>query len=225
MDINLLIGLIVSAVIGIPALVFSETIKNVIKNFSSNLSKQQTTVIFILLLIIAISAPVLIGFLVSPTNTDIDPNNQDSTAIDNKNDWVELGKDVIKVGTQFYYTQKKKDSIRMANREQFWVYQIGTPKKNPDELWESLKALTDIQNLYVFKESRKSYYIVKDDGYTKDVLNDSLVRFKSRIDSTGNRLKIIDLMTFCSKRKKIKEGDKIKEKKGGLEVRCYVCDK
>lgn len=220
------ISIIISAILAIAGLVFKETITNVIKNFSSNLSKRQTIIIFFLLLFLSIVAPIGIGLIVSGNPFgDVATENQSTKPTSVNIDLKPVVDGVLKVSDKWAYNHSRKDSIRMANREQFWVYQIGTPKKNTDELWETLKTLSDIPYLYIFKESRKSYYIVKDDGYTKEVLNDSLAQFKSRIDSTGSRLKIIDLMTFCSKREKIKEGDKIKEKKGDIEVRCYVCDK
>ena len=115
------------------------------------------------------------------------------------------------------------DSIKRANKEEVWVYQIGLAKNNTKEIWPTYMVLNTItSNITIFKESRKSYYIVKNDGLDEDELISGLDAFKSEVDKLEPIVKVVNLSTYCPLRKEVTEGEKIKIKK--TKISCLVCD-
>lgn len=226
MGTNTIIILTSSLFLAAATFFFREAIKNIINKFSSNLSKRQTNIIFIVLLIFFASIPFLISsFGVFPDTTDNTPapiHIKENSDID---EYVENGIKVDSLVESKIEKKHLKDSIKRANRKQIWVYQIGTPKKYDSELIGALKLLDTISNICVFKKSRKSYYIIKDDGCSKKELENSLDSVKSMLAGITKRVDIINLDSFCNKKEKIKEIKKITDKKNKIEIPCFECDK
>jgi hypothetical protein len=83
----------------------------------------------------------------------------------------------------------------------------------------------DSPNVYAFKESKNSYYIVQVDYWSEDELKDSLDNIKASIKSKGinEPVDVIDLMKFCNAREQIKQGKNLRVKNKG-EISCYICD-
>jgi hypothetical protein len=122
--------------------------------------------------------------------------------------------------------KRRKDSIRTANATHTWVYQIGEPFEESDlagKEWDKLNGMT---NLYIFKKSRHEYYLIKDDGYPKELLEDSLGGFKKKLAGLETRVAIIDLGSFCSGKKKPSISDPIKYKVDGdkKKIECHECE-
>jgi len=223
---EIVIGLIVFLVLGGAGMIFKTSIKQMIKQFFSKLTKKQINILFIVLLGLVFILPNMLGTLFSGSvpkekiqvfNENHEAPKTDTEVI------VEAADKGIQLTEKLIRQQNKKDSIKRANKETHWVYQIGVPKRSRNELWETYKLLQHIPNIKVFKESRRSYYIIKDDGIHKDSLVKRESAFMATIDKIENRIKVINLATFCKVRRKITEG-RIKIRKPKIKLPCLVCD-
>lgn len=224
MEVNEIVRLILSALLFILGVIFHESIKELIKRLFSNQTKQQINAFFVLILLLAALSPSVGIFI--PENTPED-DQQEVIVPGEKSDlelYIEAGKTVVEITKEAIINKRRNDSIRRATRARMWVYKIGVPKKKIKELWESYKSLKLIPNIYVFKESKKSYFLIKDDGYSEHEIRDSLDNFKTQLEGIENRIRIIDLMSLCPLRKEVVKGGKIKVKKEDAEMPCYVCD-
>lgn len=140
-------------------------------------------------------------------------------------DVAQVGVDMIKDGIAF---KNKKDSIRKANKEKLWVYQIGNAINAEDVATMAYEKIKDISNIYIFKLKKREYYLIKDDGYySYEQLMDSIGDVKRRVSMvTSDRLLPIDLSAQCSSKKKptITNSIKYKVNKERKEIECRVCD-
>jgi len=224
---EMLIGFIVSLVLGAAGIVFNTSIKQMIKQFFSKLTKKQIQMVFVGLFGLAVVFPsALVTFLFEDDNKEkIQVFNENHEAQKTETEVIVDAADKgVQLVDKLISQQKKKDSLKRANKETHWVYQIGVPKNSKKELWETYKLLQHIPNVTVFKESRRSYYIIKDDGVEKDSLINQESAFKVTIDKIENRIKIINLATFCKVRKEIKEGKRLKIRKPKVKLPCLICD-
>lgn len=131
---------------------------------------------------------------------------------------VDLTKTVIK-------TLKVNDSIRVANREQMYAYQIGLPIKHEDEVFEEYAKLENTESVYVLKKSRKEFYLLKYEGKPKEELNDGLEEYKKSIPSDlSGGAKVINVMSLCSKREKLMVGESLSKRKENEEIPCLICN-
>jgi hypothetical protein len=143
---------------------------------------------------------------------------------------AELAKEAIgaavDLGKFVFSTIKINDSIKMANREKMFAYQIGLPMSDKSQVFEEYKKIHDSTGLFVMKVSRRDYYIVKYDGRSKEELEDNLDNFNAllSIDISGNA-KVINLMSLCSKREKLMRGENLTKRKETIELPCLICDK
>ena len=191
---------------------------------TKNMNKQNNN---LLLLLIAIL--ILVGgyfYLNSEEETSNETVNEYYEAEKTETEvYIEAGLEAVNIIGDGLKQKRINDSIKRANKEQVWVYQIGLSKNNVDEIWPTYKVVKNItSNITVFKDSRKSYYIVKNDGLGKDKLLIGLNAFKSEIDSVETIIKVVNLSKFCPLRKEISSGKKIKIKKAKTEIECLVCD-
>ena len=118
----------------------------------------------------------------------------------------------------------RNDSARKANRKSKWVYQIGLGTSNSKDLLTEYNQLKHITNIKIFRHSKKSYFLYKDDGYTEQQLKDSLNSFQAKISETGSKIEIIDLMDLCTLKENIVSGEDIKVKKADVVLLCNTCD-
>jgi len=222
-----LIGLIVSFALVVVGVVFNTSIKQIIKQYYSKLTKKQIVV----LLLGVLGLVLVFSDFLTPLFSEENENGKIQFIKENyeaqKSDTeviVNAADTGFQLAGELINQQKKKDSIIRANKEAYWVYQIGVPKRSKNELWETYKLLQHIPNVKVFKESRKSFYIIKDDGIEKDSLVKGEIAFKASINKIENRINIIDLATFCKVRKQIAEGDRLKIRKPKVKLPCLICD-
>ena len=122
--------------------------------------------------------------------------------------------------------KRRRDSIKQANSTHTWVYQIGESYEKSDLAGNELSKLKNISNIYIFKKSKHEYYLIKDDGYQKEQLEDSLGDFKRKVQSFETRVSILDLGTLCSGKKKPSVSKSIKYKIDGKkqEIECRECE-
>jgi hypothetical protein len=227
MEIQKLLVFLFPILIGALGITFNEAIKEIIKRYFSSLTKTEINIFFVVLLLITAAAASQFGNVIGDkieTATVIP-----TPIINEKSDaevYVEAGEKVIEIGEKIIKSKHAKDSIRATNRETLWVYQIGLAKRDIDELWSSYEKLKSIPNIYIFKESRRKYFLIKDDGYSESRLRDSLETENLMLAKIGieNRLSVINLMSLCNRRQKIVEDAGVKNKKMSCGLRCYICD-
>lgn len=154
-----------------------------------------------------------------PTTAQAAPTNQNDVEVAAVNTVGSVVKDAID-------NKRKKDSTEKANKEQMWVYQLGIQIEDAEDAGKEYDKYNGISNIYILKGGKHAYYIIKDDGYSKDQLYDSLGSFKKRISSIQNRVTPVDLAQLCPGKKKPITGDAIKYKldKEKKEAECRVCE-
>jgi hypothetical protein len=114
---------------------------------------------------------------------------------------------------------KVKDSIRQANKDKMYAYQIGL-KMHRDEAFETYHKLIDagISSIYVFKNGRKEFYVVQFMAKEKKELMDSSEVFKTKLGEFGTEgIKVIDLDSFCLRKDII-------TKYPDNEIKCLKCE-
>lgn len=130
---------------------------------------------------------------------------------------IDLTKTVIK-------NIKINDSIKMANREQMFAYQIGLPIRHIDEVFEAYKKLDNTESVYVMEKSRKEYYLIKYEGKSENELDNGLGTFNSELPiEIAGKAKVINLMNLCSRREKLTVGENIEKRKEDVELPCLIC--
>jgi len=144
-------------------------------------------------------------------------------------EYREIADDVIDLGGEIAQgikeNKQQKDSIYEAEREKRWVFQIGNIVDSEDAILELYQQLKGIEGLSVFKESRKSYFLFVDGGKSKQELKDSSEEMELQVEKVTSRVRIIDIVTKCNKRKKIKKRDDLNFKKEKVKIDCYECGK
>lgn len=227
MTIQQIIVLAAAGIISSIGFIFKEVIKEFIKKIISGLSPMQVTSVFLLLIIFAFGFLSFIGFKI--TDDQEAPLSETTNAFDNPSDaqvYAELTKTGLKEVKELSDKKHIKDSIRIATKEKEWVYQVGLPKKDESDAWETTKTLQDIPGICIFKESRKSYLIICEKNYSEKMLTDSLESFRSLVESLSpeNKVKIIDINSFCSKRQKLIETGRVTKRKHKESFRCVTCE-
>lgn len=161
----------------------------------------------------------------SPTQESTENSTESTPSSSNEkiakeviNATVDLTKTVIK-------TLKVNDSIRVANREQMYAYQIGLPIRHEDEVFEEYAKLENTESVYVLKKSRKEFYLLKYEGKAKEELNEGLEDYKKSIPSDlSGSAKVINVMSLCSKREKLMVGESLTKRKQKEEIPCLICN-
>ena len=225
MEINGFLGLAISAILFTISLIFQESIKQIIKRYFSKISQKKLDKLFYIILLIIVIIPFSFNYFPS---FEREENIEEEVPISNEKSkeeiYVEAGMAVAEEVQKAIEQKKRNDSVRIANKQPNWVYQIGRPKISVQELWEAYEPLQGLSNLYVFKESKKSYIIIKDDGHSKQQLEESLEAFKSEVEKFETRIEIVNLTTFCKAKEDIKQGKKIKIRKERIMLSSIECD-
>lgn len=122
--------------------------------------------------------------------------------------------------------KRRSDSIRRANKEKLWAYQIGFEKTDKDDVFEVYDKLIDlnVDGLYVFRKARKDYIIVKYEARAKDDLVNELADFKSKIAGVDSKVEVINLMDFCSLKEVVRKDGEISKRKK-TPIPCLTCMK
>lgn len=234
MEVNQMIGYLSAAAVASLGLICSESFKEIIKKFFSGLSGKQINLLFYSLLAVAAygayysvnittNEKATKPIVVTPKETPAPHVKSDVEVV------AEAAPEIIKgisTGIKTIQANKqKKDSIREANREKMWVYQVGLPMRSEKELWKAYKALKNIPNLFVFEESRKSFILIKDGKYhSEEEARNGLESFQREVDQLGVRIKVIDLLSFCSKRETLIQNDNMTARKEEVEIPCFACN-
>ena len=143
--------------------------------------------------------------------------------------YTEVAKEGVELATEIGKNMKenkqRKDSIYEAEREKRWVFQIGDIANNEDAILELYQQLKDLDGLSVFKESRRSFFLFKDDGKAKQELEKTSGDIKAQVLKATSRVVVIDLMEKCKKRESVKKTDDLIFKKKKVKISCYECSR
>jgi|JI10StandDraft_1071094.scaffolds.fasta_scaffold10559_9 hypothetical protein len=186
-----------------------------------------------LTLIILLSINILSSCADAPPKQDnslvIDNNPTEPSATETENKPktdAEIAKEIVTAGIDLtktvIKTMKINDSIKTANREQMYGYRIGFPISSEEQVFEVYNKLTDRKDIYVLKESKKDYHLIKYEGKSKQELENAKEEFEKLI---GQDASVINIMSLCSKNKKLMRGDNLAKRKEDVEIPCLICDK
>ncbi len=202
--------------------------------FRSKTKKSAGNIFNSLVIALLIIGIIILSFPYFINNTQPKADDQENTQTTSQKTNAEVA---LETGTLIYNEVKnginenkaKKDSIK-ANREKRLVFQIGEIKDNEDailKLYNNLKSefSIDLSRIFVFKIQKNSFFLYKDDNYTTDQINDSLLSFKSKLNKIEPNVKIVNLMDYCKVKENIKETKPLKFRKEKIEIPCCNCDK
>jgi hypothetical protein len=229
MDMNTILSYGSAAAVALLGVLGSESAKEVIKKFFSGLSRRQINFLFYSLLTIAAFGTYYAVNITTNQKATMPAAEvpKEEKPVKEKSEaevYVEAGLEAIDIARDEIHKKHVRDSVKITGRDKMWVYQLGLPMSSEKELWQAYKELKGISGITVFKQSRKSYILVKDDGAdTEEEVKNGLEAIRQQADSLGIRVKVIDLWTFCSKREILKKGDRITDTKESIP--CYICDK
>lgn len=123
--------------------------------------------------------------------------------------------------------KNRRDSVFAANREEVWVYQIGSNKKEAKDFEKTYSILSKhMQHLYFFKQSQDNYYLILHDGYnTEQELLNKQNEVEAAIKKLGvnDKVSVFNITTHCSLKEKIKPAHEVKLACKEMAV-CYTCD-
>ncbi len=165
-----------------------------------------------------------IAIKVSTSNNDtvIVQQLSDSEKTKSKEEiYAELAVKGLEFGRDVFKNMKTNDSIKMANREKIYAYQIGLAISDKDVVFDLYSKLANTDDIYVLK-SRKDYFIIKYDGNGEKELNDSLLGFKKMF---GQNVSVVNLMDLYSKNRKLVRGENLTKRTDDTKIQCLVCDK
>lgn len=136
-------------------------------------------------------------------------------------------KDLVTLVREARIEKSRRDSVFAANREEVWVYQIGTNKKDAKEFEKTYSLLFKrMQHLYFFKQSHGNYYLILHDGYnTEQELLDKQNEVQASINKLGvkEKVSVFNITTHCSLKEKIKPAHEVNLTCKEMAV-CYTCD-
>lgn len=221
-----IIGLAGAAIVIVLGWFFAENIKNIAQHYFSNRTKKQIDNIYYFVLVGGVILFLAIAYL-GGFEKETDTVKTETTLPPQKTaevEYIEAGKEIIDLATEAYKNKKQKDSIIIANKEKIWACQIGTPKKW-DAAWGLYEKVKHIDGICFFKAARKEYLVIKYDGDNEEDAKSAMTNLLGEIDNIGEQIQVIDLMSYCSKKEKVVEQKKLRNKKKDYEVRLYECEK
>jgi hypothetical protein len=123
--------------------------------------------------------------------------------------------------------KRMKDSVKLAHKEKMYAYQIGLPMKEKDQVFDLYKKLgeAEVKNVYVVRNPDDDYILVQYEAKEQDLLYENLKNFRDSLsDITSEKIAVVNLTEFCSKKDIIKKDGTLKKKREDVEIPCLVCD-
>lgn len=235
---EIIIGGIITAapiILLIIKLFATEYVTNFTKELFKSKTKKRANLIFngIIVFLLIIGVSIILSPYLMTENPPIDNDTNDQQSAQHKSNG-----ELIYDGAKIIYNdskegiknKKQRDSIIKADREKKYVYKIGTIKDNDDavlKLYKQLKNVpsVNLSRIFAFRISKNKYFLYENDEYNKNQINDSLLKFKAKIDSIEPYIKIINLMEYCKVKEFIQETTPLKFKKEKIEIPVCNCDK
>ncbi len=192
------------------------------------------------LLLLSISIPLLFNSCETKTqqtqNVNVgqdDSSRQETKEVNNTTNeaaktkeevYAETGLAVGEIVLDKIKEKWKRDSIELSNRGKVLVYQIGVPKSDKDELWNSYSKIRNIPGIYAFREG-DNYYLIKVANYSEQGMQDSLAITSDALAQIGmnENISVLNIMSFCKRKETITHGKKVKIKHQD-DIPCYVCN-
>lgn len=234
MDINELVKIGSAGAVAILGFICNESGKEIIKKFFSGMSRKQVSLLFYSVLGLAVFGTY---YAINITSDQKATKPQEAIAeekpvqvaksnaeliLEAAPELIEESKELVNAVKE---NKQRKDSIREANREKLWVYQVGLPVSREDDLWDVFRSIKSKTNVYAFKESRRRYILVKDGGFrTETEASEALEAFQAETGLQDVRVKVIDLLSLCPRKGKLVQSDKITARKEKTSIPCFTCD-
>lgn len=221
-----IIGGIVSAALVTLGLIKIEYIKKMVHEKKTGLKSY-------LVLFALVAIPIIIGLSIPEekaiTKDDLPMQEKEVVGTEKSDAEVisdgvlTLSEELIRKNEEKKRKERIEDSIKLANREQRWVYIIGDMMSSSRPLEDQFDELRNTEKVCVFKH--KGNYFLFREGPLKSQLRDSMAWYEVAI---GKEIKIdtIDLFTQCNLKEEIREIKRmtLKHKKKKIEVRCLTCE-
>lgn len=226
MDTPLIIGLAIGFVIAMLEVFKQEAVKQLIKKFFENASPQTISAIFITLLVLSVLIPTGAGYMFSESQDTPQAFQEPQTPPRSEfEEYIDAAVEVKEVVDEAIEDKRRNDSIRRSHREQIWVYQIGLQLEGKRQVTEVYKQVSFLENVKAFKTKKKSYFLYKDTGQSKEELEQGLEALQESIDSLDIRISVIDLMERCPLKKSPTRIKDIKVRRSDNDIPCYECVK
>lgn len=223
------VGLIASGAMALLIFFFHESIKSLIAKRISNLTPQQVNRIFVVVLLVLTFLAFGIGDVITETVASEPVVQEQIMSKEEKNlELIKLGVNTGKeLRADIQANKRKKDSIRQALKDRQWVYQIGPPISEKRDLFNKYRLLKDrrMGNFYIFKESRKNYLIILDDGQEEAIVKANFAAVREDLYPIEPDIQVIDLMSHCSWKETIRQVDNIDVRKETITLPCRECNK
>jgi hypothetical protein len=221
-----------AALVTLAGILFQESAKEIIKKFFSGLSRGQINALFYSLLALAAFGAYYAANLTTDQKATVpvaevrteEPRQGKSDA----EVLAEVAPQIIETGKEIVASVKenkqKKDSICEATRPKMWACQLGAPVSGEKALWKTFKELKNIPNVFAFKESRRTYTLVKGWFDTEEAARNAADELKQETAALGMFVKAVDLSALCSRKEKIIKSEDVTSGKEDTGIPCYICD-
>jgi hypothetical protein len=169
----------------------------------------------------------LAGTPVNPPQTTTETQNENQNKNNDVENLLKAGEMIASLADDAIESKRVKDSIRLANKEKMFAYQIGFEITDKDELFKTYNKLTEagVSNLYALKQGKEDFILVKYEAKSETELRDSLNSFKQTIAGVhSEKIEVINLMSKCDKKEIVKKGENISKRKEDYEIPCLICD-
>jgi hypothetical protein len=229
MDTATVVGSLITLAVISGELFAREFIKQALEKIFGTGKKVMVTVIFVGVIALTAGALGFLSFsLLSPTD-DTAPPSIETTVIEAQptklETYVEGAEVALDVIGDMVDRKQHKDSVELAERAEQWVFQIGVNIGDKSQVIAEYQRLKHLENLAVFKLSKRSYILFIDERLTKPEMDQRLEALKSDLDSLQVRVSILDLMSECKVRRQPTKTSDIKIKRTDIVIPCYECAK
>lgn len=137
---------------------------------------------------------------------------------------INVTQTIVEAGNDMLEAKRRKDSIKLSQREKMFVYQLGIPFKNTKQLLEAYENFSDKEGVCVFKKSHKEYLLIKYQSKSEEDLDKELDDYRSDYAAgVIGEIKKIDLVRECGKRKSPSIKGKLKSRKKNIKLDCLIC--
>ncbi|MFL5754105.1 MAG: hypothetical protein ACJ76F_11905 [Bacteroidia bacterium] len=134
---------------------------------------------------------------------------------------VEAGNQVADFISEKREERRKRDSLKLASKEESFAYELGFPIDGEKKAIEAYEELMNTDGIYIFKKSKSKYQLVKFESKSEEELNDSINSFKEQ--NPGMRVQVVNLTTSCDLDEVITTGGDIGKRRKGIQIPCLIC--
>ena len=229
-----IIASIISVLVAIGGVVYKTTLNKMVGSFFSGKSDKEIrrmSIYILIAVVFVMNIPLILESNDGNGGKALPIALTEKEEVEDEKSEVEIYAELTKEGVgiaseavqQMKENKQRKEEAILANKAKLWVYQIGIPTSDKNELWRKYKKLETLGNIAVFRKDKRTMFLIKDDGKTEQELKNNLDEFKSNISNIDSRVSVINLMSKCKLKEKIIGTKDIKVKRKTF-MKCRVCD-